>query len=62
MSQLKVLIYGVMSVAQDLSRGRENYINNKILSVHIETKGEEVGLNDSLIQHRVRSLGYCLMD
>lgn len=62
MSQPKVLIYGVILVAQDFSRGRENYINNKLLSVHIETKGGEVGFSDPLIQHRVRSLGYCIMD
>lgn len=62
MSQPKVLISGVILVAQDFSRGRENYINNKLLSVHIETKGGEVGFSDPVIQHRVKSLGHCIMD
>lgn len=62
MSQPKVLIYGVMSVGQDFSRGRENYISNKILSVHIETEGGEVGFSDPLVQHSVKSLGYRIID
>ena len=61
-SQPKVLINGVMLVAQDFSGGRKNYTNNKILSVHVETKGGEVWFSHPLIQHRVRSLGYRIMD